>query len=155
MRKSGIRIAAVALLILVTSAFGKTASVEEQVHAVYDQWTHAIETANGNPQPVVALYAPKAILLATLSPLPLTDSQQMNEYFAKLTSHKDMKVQTKQIITHVFPGIAINSGVYVFSFLDKNNKPVALEARFSFVYYQSNGHWLIVNHHSSLLPSAD
>ncbi len=152
MKKSGICAVVILSVLMVTAAFGKTQT--EQVHEIYDQWTHAIETAKGNPQPVVSLYAPKAVLLATLSPMPITTRQAMNDYFAKLTANQNMKVETKQIITQIFPEVAINSGVYVFRFTDKNNKPVALEARFSFVYHQSHGHWLIVNHHSSLLPVA-
>lgn len=150
MKKSGICSVVILSVLMITAAFGKTPT--EQVHEIYDQWTHAIEMAKGNPQPVVSLYAPKAVLLATLSPMPITTRQAMNDYFAKLTANRNMKVETRQIITQIFPEMAINSGVYVFRFTGKDNKPVALEARFSFVYHQSHGHWLIVNHHSSLLP---
>jgi uncharacterized protein (TIGR02246 family) len=152
MRKFGIQAVIIGMMLMVTSAFGQGSATQQQVHQAYDQWTHAMETAQGNPKPVVSLYAPKAVLLATLAPRPLTTTQALNDYFTKLTAHKNLKVETKQIITQIFPGIAINSGVYVFSFLDKNNKPVSLEARFSFVYQHSHGQWLIVNHHSSLTP---
>jgi len=152
MRKFSLRFSMLLLWIVVTSAFAETADTQ-QIHKVYDQWTQAMEVAKGNPQPVVDLYAPKAILLATLAPQPLTNRQELNQYFEKLTAYKNMKVETKKIITQIYPNFAINSGVYVFHFIDKNNKPVALEARFSFVYYKIQGHWLIINHHSSVLPA--
>lgn len=143
------------LLVLVTgTVFADSLPTEAQIHKVYERWTQAIARAKGNPQPVVALYSPDTILLATLSPLPLTTRSQLNDYFTKLTRNKDLTVETKQILTQIYPHIAINSGVYIFHFIDKNNKPVALTARFSFVYHESNGQWLIVNHHSSLMPKA-
>ncbi len=141
------------MLMVSTVIFGNTLTTEAQVHKIYYQWTHAIEAAKGNPQPVVALYAPKAILLATLSPLPLTTTSELNAYFTKLTSNKNLTVETKQILTQIYPHIAINSGVYIFHFIDKNNQPVSLKARFSFVYHESHGQWLIVNHHSSVMPT--
>lgn len=143
-----------ALLFLVLSTHVALATTEEDVQKAYYQWTNVIETAKGNPQPVLALYAPNSILLATLAPEPLTTRAAMSQYFTGFTDKKDMKITTKKIITQVFPGMAINSGVYVFTFIDKNNKPVSLTARFSFVYVESNHQWLIVNHHSSLTPPA-
>ncbi len=152
--KGLLRSIAISLFWLSTIAWGDEGATVQQVHAAYAQWTHAIEAAKGNPQPVVSLYAPKAILLATLAPAPITTHAEMDKYFAKLTSNKNMKVETQQIITQVFPHIAINSGLYVFHFTNNNNKPVALGARFSFVYHEVNGKWLIVNHHSSVLPQS-
>ena len=141
------------LMMVATAIFADSLPTQAQMHKIYEQWTKAISAAKGNPQPVVTLYSPDAILLATLSPLPLTTRSQLNDYFAKLTSNKDLTVETKEILTQLYPHIAINSGVYVFHYIDKNNKPVSLNARFSFVYYESNGQWLIVNHHSSLMPT--
>ncbi len=139
------------LFFITTAVFADTG---QDVRQAYDQWTQAIETAKGNPQPVLALYAPKSVLLATLAQQPLITREEMSKYFISFTDKKDMKVSTKKIITQIFPGIAINSGIYVFSFIDKNNKPVSIEARFSFVYRETDNRWLIVNHHSSLMPPA-
>jgi uncharacterized protein (TIGR02246 family) len=152
MKKNILCTVLMAMMLIVTAAFGSSEE-EQQVRKTYYQWVHAIETAKGNPSSVVSLYAPKAILLATLSPLPLTSAEDLERYFEKLTSNKNLKVETKQMIFQFFPDIAILSGVYVFKYIDKNNKPVSLEARFSFVYHESQGKWWIVNHHSSLIPS--
>jgi uncharacterized protein (TIGR02246 family) len=152
MKKNILGVAFVAMMLIITAAFGASEE-EQQVRKTYYQWVHAIETAKGNPNSVVALYSPKAVLLATLSPLPLTTQEDLERYFEKLTANKNLKVETKQMIFQFFPNISILSGVYVFNYTDKNNKPVSLEARFSFVYHESQGKWLIVNHHSSLIPS--
>jgi hypothetical protein len=107
--KGLLRSIAISLFWLSTIAWGDEGATVQQVHTAYAQWTHAIEAAKGNPRPVVSLYAPKAILLATLAPAPITTHAEMDKYFAKLTSNKNMKVETQQIITQVFPHIAINS----------------------------------------------
>jgi len=44
------------------------------------------------------------------------------------------------------------SGLYTFSF-EEDGKMVSIPARFSFVYEKENGKWLIVEHHSSKVPS--
>lgn len=151
MKKNILCIAFISAMLLMTAAFG-AAEEEQQIRKSYYQWVRAMETAKGNPAPVVSLYAPKAVLLATLSPLPLTSPEELERYFEKLTANKNLKIETKQMLLQFFPDIAIVSGIYVFNFTDKNNKPVSLEARFSFVYHESQGKWLIVNHHSSLIP---
>lgn len=151
MKKNILCVIFISAMLMVTIAFGD-AEEEQQIRKSYYQWVHALETAKGNPATVVSLYAPKAILLATLSPLPLTTPEELERYFSKLTSNKNLKVETKQMILQFFPDIAILSGIYVFNYTDKNNKPVSLEARYSFVYHESQGKWLIVNHHSSLIP---
>ncbi len=54
-----------------------------------------------------------------------------------------------------FPGrvraFAINSGTYTLSEV-RDRKPINRPARFSFVYRNRGGHWLIVDHHSSAVP---
>ena len=44
--------------------------------------------------------------------------------------------------------LVINSGVYTFTFKDG----ATVQARFTYVYRQSGGRWLITEHHSSAMP---
>ena len=48
----------------------------------------------------------------------------------------------------IFDYIAINSGIYTFSFKDGSSA----QARFTFMYRKNNEAWKIIEHHSSLLP---
>jgi len=52
----------------------------------------------------------------------------------------------------VYGDMAINSGTYTFSEV-RDGKPTSRPARFSFVYRHRDGRWLIVDHHSSAVPS--
>ena len=52
----------------------------------------------------------------------------------------------------VFGNVAVNTGYYTFSDVI-DGKKATFTARFSFVYKRnSNGIWLIVDHHSSAVP---
>lgn len=50
----------------------------------------------------------------------------------------------------------MNDGYYVFAWTGTDGKEVEKHARFSFVYRRDPvaGKWMIVDHHSSLLPTA-
>lgn len=52
----------------------------------------------------------------------------------------------------VYGDIAINTGYYTFSYM-KEGEAKTLPARYSFVYRKNNGKWLIVDHHSSAMPT--
>jgi hypothetical protein len=52
----------------------------------------------------------------------------------------------------VYGNLAINTGTYTFSEL-RDGKEVVRPARFSFVFRNVNGRWLIVDHHSSAMPA--
>jgi hypothetical protein len=60
-------------------------------------------------------------------------------------------VITRQIITVLDRTNAINTGLYTFT-LTQNGVQQQVHARYTFVYQRTSGEWLIVNHHSSLVP---
>lgn len=142
------------LLLLIISTLSFAQTTQQELRNTYDHWTLAVSTAKGKPAQVLALYEPNAILVATFAPAPLTTRQEITDYFTKLTANKNMSIETLQFIPQFYGNIAIASGIYVFRFTDAANKKVAVKARYSFVYYNDHGHWLIVNHHSSQVPTA-
>lgn len=123
----------------------------------YYAWCKSIATAKGDASVMVKFYAPHAILLPTLSPEILFNHQGgMNAYFTQLTSLPDIKCRTDRIVTQIEGDIAINSGLYTFSYREgKQGKLVTIPARFTFVYKRQDSHWFIINHHSSRLPLKD
>ena len=137
---------------LITTA--QASSYDDVLHA-YKNWVSAMETGHGNPTPVVKLYAPHAILLATYSPILMNANNQLNDYFAKLTALKNLHVQLDKIITNVYGDTATNNGLYTFIYTDDNGKEVRSAARFTFVYKKIDSQWLIITHHSSVVPKAD
>lgn len=129
-------------------------SAQKAVENSYYAWCSAIGTAKGDSSAIVKFYAPNAILLPTLSDKILFNSQGggLSDYFKTLTSYQNIKCTPKQLITQMYGDIAINSGVYTFSYQDARGQHVQLPARFTFVYKEFGPQWLIVNHHSSNVP---
>lgn len=127
---------------------------KDDAKAAYFTWCHAISTARGNAAKVVRLYAPGAVLLATYSAAPLHNTNGgLDDYFTKLTSHPNMECRTVKLMTTMNGKTAINSGMYEFSFTKPNGKEKVIDARFNFVYACRSGHWMIINHHSSVVPN--
>jgi hypothetical protein len=52
----------------------------------------------------------------------------------------------------VYGDMGINTGTYTVSTV-RDGKPATLPGRFSFVYRNRNGRWMIVDHHSSAMPA--
>jgi uncharacterized protein (TIGR02246 family) len=122
---------------------------EQEIAALFDEWNTALAT--GNPEKVADLYAPDAVLLPTLSSEIRTTRAGIVDYFAHLLPSKPQAVITQEIITILDRNDAINTGLYTFT-LTQNGVQLQVPARYTFVYRRTNGEWLIVNHHSSVVP---
>lgn len=116
-----------------------------EILALFDQWNNALRTCN--PKEVVSLYAKDAILLPTVSNEVRHNHEEIEDYFvhflAKVPSGK-----INEFNIRIFSDLAINSGVYTFSFDDRST----VQARFTFVYKRVGEGWLIAEHHSSQMP---
>ncbi len=129
-----------------------TSEVKSQVNHAYHQWCTAIGKAKGNPKVVTQFYAPGATLVPTLSHKILRNKNHgLDEYFAHLTSHKDIRCIPEKNRIHLHGKTVTNSGLYEFSFMDDGHRK-NIPARFTFVYEKIDGKWLIINHHSSKMP---
>jgi len=121
-------------------------------NAISDQfvmWNQALQT--GDPDKVVACYAADAILLPTLSAKVRHNHDEIRDYFVQFLSKKPNGRITEQNI-RIYDNIAINSGLYTFS-VTENGGQTDVAARFTFVYRKQENGWLIIEHHSSILPS--
>ena len=116
-----------------------------EIGALFDQWNNALQT--GDPKNVVALYESNAILLPTVSNQVRHNHTEIEDYFVHfLAKGPQGKIDESNVRT--FGDIAINSGVYTFTFKDGS----VVQARFSFVYRWNGEHWMIIEHHSSAMP---
>ncbi len=140
--------------LLATSVFADTA--DRAVANAYQRWCSAIATADGRANDVVKFYAPNAILLPTLAPEILFNRKNggKHAYFEALTSKKNIRCIPEKLITRVYGNMAINSGFYQFSYTDERGQTKNIPARFTFVYEKMGDRWMIVNHHSSVVPAA-
>ncbi len=118
---------------------------ENEFKALFDEWNNALKT--GNPEKVAALYASNAILLPTMSNLVRCNREEIKDYFVHfIRKGKEASIDESNLRT--FGQIAINSGIYTFSFKDGTS----VQARFTFVYRWNGQRWHIVEHHSSQMP---
>jgi uncharacterized protein (TIGR02246 family) len=129
-----------------------SAEPKEDVAAATSTWARAL--GEDEPDKVLPLYADDAVLWGTLSPTVRADRAALRDYF--VTAFKvlpGLKVAFGDQLIRVYGGTAVNTGYYTFSYT-KDGEAKSLPARYSFTYVKSGDHWLIVDHHSSAMPSA-
>ena len=123
-------------------------STKNKISDQFVIWNNALQT--GDPDNVVACYAPDAILLPTVSAKVRHNHEEIRDYFVHFLAKKPNGRITEDNI-RLYDNIAINSGLYTFS-LAENGTRADVAARFTFVYRKSEDGWLIIEHHSSILP---
>ena len=119
---------------------------EADIAALFDRWNQALQT--GDPAKVVALYAEKSILLPTLSNKPRLSASEKEDYFHHfLENRPSARIDMREI--EIGPDMAVDSGIYTFTFAKTGE---VVTGRYSFTYKWNGSKWLIVSHHSSLMP---
>ena len=116
-----------------------------EILSLFDEWNSALQT--GKPSKVAALYASGGVLLPTVSNQVRHNHDEIEDYFAHFLA-KGPKGKIDEANVRIFDQLAINSGIYTFSFKEGE----AVQARFTFVYRWNGEHWKIVEHHSSQMP---
>ena len=116
-----------------------------EIESLFSTWNDALQT--GQPEKVTALYAEDAILLPTVSNQVRHNHDEINDYFVNfLKKGPSGKIDESNV--RIFDNLAINSGVYTFSFGDGSK----VQARFTYVYHHNGSEWKIIEHHSSQFP---
>ncbi|MEU9256690.1 SgcJ/EcaC family oxidoreductase [Streptomyces sp. NPDC048270] len=163
-RKIPPRVALVCAIALVTAATatagigaavsdGGSKPTEKEIAALFDGWNNSLQT--GDPEKVAARYAKDAVLLPTASPEIRTDRAGIVDYFEYFLKTKPKGEKIRSVITILDKDSAIDAGLYEFHLTDsRTGEKRTVEARYTYEYEKRNGKWLIVNHHSSVLPPA-
>jgi uncharacterized protein (TIGR02246 family) len=82
-----------------------------------------------------------------------SDPAAIREYFTSACQKlPKLTVDFKDSLVRIYGDTAVNSGSYVFSF-EKDRAMSTLPARYSFTLVKRDGRWLIVDHHSSVMPA--
>ena len=118
---------------------------DETIASMFDEWNSALQT--GEPKNVAALYKNDGILLPTVSNKVRHNHEEIEDYFVHFLA-KGPKGRIDESNIRIFGELAINSGVYTFSFKDGSE----VQARYTFVYSWDGERWMIVEHHSSQMP---
>ncbi|HEY1361799.1 MAG TPA: SgcJ/EcaC family oxidoreductase [Xanthobacteraceae bacterium] len=121
-----------------------------EIAALLDRWNASLATHD--PEKVAANYAPDAVLLPTVSNRPRTDAAAIKEYFIHFVDRNPRAtVDTRTI--RIGCNTASDVGTYTFALSgQKPGTTETVKARYSFVYEWHDGRWLIVHHHSSMMP---
>jgi len=128
-----------------------SAGPTEDVAGAASSWARAL--GEDDPEKVLPLYADDAVLWGTLSPTVRSDHAALRDYF--VTAFRvlpGLKVALGDQKIRVYGGTAVNTGYYTFSYV-KDGETKSLPARYSFTYVKTGDRWLIVDHHSSAMPS--
>lgn len=125
---------------------------EKEIAAVFDGWSAALKT--GDPEVVADRYADDAVLLPTLSAEIRTDRAGIVDYMEGFLAKKPVASKVQTVINVLDNNSAIDTGLYEFQLTDPvTGAKSTAEARYTYEYEKRDGKWLIVNHHSSLLPT--
>jgi len=114
-----------------------------------DRWISSFSEESSKT--ICSLYDEKASLWGTLSPIKRDNSTLIKDYFDQLFIYQNRSVEINDSNIRFFGDMAICNGLYTFSWIKEGIK-VATMARFSFVFIKYNKDWLIVEHHSSVIP---
>ena len=149
--KTSIAVAAL-LLVVHGGAVAKTEAchpaTQKQIAALFDRWNDSLKT--GDPQKVVENYAPRSILLPTVSNKPRLTVDEKLDYFKHFLEKKPVgTIDFRDIMIEC--NSAIDAGLYTFRFDDGS----VVKARYTFTYAWNGHRWLITSHHSSKMPEGD
>ncbi|WP_405931607.1 SgcJ/EcaC family oxidoreductase [Streptomyces sp. NBC_00827] len=130
-----------------------TKPTKAQIAALFDGWNAALAT--GDAETVADRYASDAVLLPTVSPEIRTDRAGIVDYFEHFLANKPQGKKIRTVVNVLDSNSAIDAGLYEFTLTDpETGEKREVEARYTYEYEKRGGQWLIVNHHSSVLPAA-
>lgn len=126
-------------------------NVTERTLVQTKTWIDTVTSGNALAARQTAdLYAPNAVLWGTFSQQVRTNHTDIYEYFTEFTQLPDLQVTYYKPFVRNLTPYASNDGYYTFEY-KHNGTVVQRKARFSMLFRESD--WLIVDHHSSLIPS--
>ena len=108
---------------------------------------------NKNDISIIDTYANNGILIGTFAVKIKKGRETIKPYFEGLFKKQNLRVAfDKDVFVNELNDAYIVSGFYEFIF-DEGGERKKINTRYSFVVQNVNGKMLIVNHHSSEIPS--
>ncbi|UWE14502.1 SgcJ/EcaC family oxidoreductase [Herbaspirillum huttiense] len=118
----------------------------KEIAALFDRWNASLQTHD--PEAVAENYAPRALLLPTVSNKPRFTNEERIDYFEHFLHNKPVgKIDQRWL--WIGCNTAIDAGLYSFTF---GTTGQVVHARYSFTYEWNGREWLITSHHSSGMP---
>ena len=144
-------LAAMFLLLAGSVALADDDAVQKEVIAATAAWAEAFNARDA--QRIAALYADDAVFWGTISPTIRTTPEAVLEYFTNSTTRRpNLRIAIGEQHVRVYGDTAINSGCYTSHNMQEGQE-IITPMRFTFVFHQRGGRWMIVSHHSSRMPA--
>ncbi|MCW2239463.1 SgcJ/EcaC family oxidoreductase [Azospirillum canadense] len=132
-------------LLLMTPAVAVVGPAEE-ANALVDRWSAAYNS--NDPDAVVQLYAPDAILLGTVSPVISKGSEEIRKYFSMIKGSGNKNIIGERYTIPVSEAAVVVTGFYDFTRM-KDGQAMPSPSRFTMLLTKRDGEWRIAHHHSS------
>jgi len=134
------------LLLMLLAPTVVFADPAEEANTVIDNWSAAY-TSN-DPEAIVKIYAPDAILLGTVSPVISIGTEAIRKYFSLVKgSGNKNSIQERHTIV-LDDNAVLVTGFYEFTRM-KDGQPSPSPSRFTMLVTKRDGEWHIAHHHSS------
>ena len=138
----------VALLSACATGTGVVGSVaQDQVAAA----TRRAAYDSRDPARMTATYDADAVFWGTTAKTVAANPAAIAEYFKDAPKNPNARVAFGEQHIRVYGDVAVNTGYYTFSNV-RDGQTVSIPARFTMVFRNRDGKWLIVAHHSSSVP---
>ena len=118
----------------------------EEANAIVDRWSAAYNS--NDPDAVVRMYAPDAILLGTVSPVISKGAEEIRKYFAMIKGSGNKNTIEERYTIPVSDTAVVVTGFYGFTRM-KDGQPTPSPSRFTMLLMKRDGEWRIAHHHSS------
>lgn len=117
---------------------------------LFERWNDALRS--GDARRVSQCYTDDAVLLPTVSNIPRLSRDEIQDYFEHFLQKRPLGKVDQRNVKFGCNKIT-DAGVYTFRVIDAG-KTEYVPARYTFVYENRDGEWLIAHHHSSLMPKS-
>ena len=112
-------------------------------------WSAAYNSRD--PARITAMYDSDAVLWGTTAKKVAPNPTAIAEYFKGAAKRPNARVTFGEQHLRVYGDVAVSTGYYTFSDV-RDGKEISRPARYTMVFRNRNGRWLIVAHHSSEVP---
>jgi uncharacterized protein (TIGR02246 family) len=148
------RVLLVAMFVALSSACATGTGVvgttgQDQVVAATAAWRAAYDSRD--PARITAAYDSDAVFWGTTAKTVAATPAAISEYFKDAPKNPNARVAFGEQHIRVYGDVAVNTGYYTFSNV-RDGQAVSIPARFTMVFRNRDGKWLIVAHHSSRVP---
>jgi uncharacterized protein (TIGR02246 family) len=112
-------------------------------------WSAAYNSRD--PARITAMYDADAVLWGTTAKKVAPNPTAIAEYFKDAGKRPNARVTFGEQHLRVYGDVAVSTGYYTFSDV-RDGREISRPARYTMVFRNRSGRWLIVAHHSSEIP---